>query len=229
MATEPRPEWVAVDRYTESLLVRSDPALDRAIASSRAAGLPAIQVAPNQGQLLQILARAVGARRILEIGLLGGYSTTWLARALPPGGRLISLEVDAHHAEVAQANLAAAGLADRVEVRVGRAIESMRAMEAAHEPPFDFIFLDADKVSYPDYLDSALRLAHTGSLIAADNVVRGGEVADAQSADPNVVAVREMNTRIAHHPELVATTIQTVGVKGYDGFTLALVTRAGSV
>jgi predicted O-methyltransferase YrrM len=215
--------WTEVDRYLAGLLAPSDPALDAAIEASAKAGLPEIQVAPNQGKLLQLLARAVGARAILEIGTLGGYSTIWLARALPRDGRLISLEADPRHAEVARANLAHAGLEDIAEVRLGRALDTLPQIADEGAGPFDLTFIDADKPSIPDYFDWALRLSRPGALIVVDNVVREGLVADATSADANVQGVRRLNQRLAGEPRVSATTIQTVGIKGYDGFTLALV------
>jgi predicted O-methyltransferase YrrM len=188
-----------------------------------AAHLPAINVAPNQGKLLQLLARAQGARNILEVGTLGGYSTIWLARALPPGGRLVTLEIDPRYAEVARANVLRAGLAEVVEVRVGRAVESLAQLEAEGRGPFDLVFIDADKPSNPDYFRWALRLSRRGSVIIVDNVVRGGAVADGASEDPRVRGVRELNDLIASEPRVSATAVQTVGSKGYDGFALILV------
>jgi predicted O-methyltransferase YrrM len=220
MTQEP---WVAVDRYIADLLVPADPALDAALEASTAAGLPAINVAPNQGKLLHLLARGIEARAILEIGTLGGYSTIWLARALPEGGRLITLEVDARHADVARANIARAGLADLVDLRLGRALDTLPRLAAEGLTPFDLIFIDADKPSVPDYFAWALKLSRRGSLIVVDNVVRDGAVADAASRDPNVQGVRRLHELIAAEPRVSATTIQTVGSKGYDGFTLALV------
>ena len=220
MTQEP---WAAVDRYIADLLVPADPALDAALEASTAAGLPAINVAPNQGKLLHLLARGIEARAILEIGTLGGYSTIWLARALPEGGRLITLEVDARHADVARANIARAGLADRVDLRLGRALDTLPRLAAEGLTPFDLIFIDADKPSVPDYFAWALKLSRRGSLIVVDNVVRDGAVADAASRDPNVQGVRRLHELIAAEPRVSATTIQTVGSKGYDGFTLALV------
>jgi predicted O-methyltransferase YrrM len=211
--------WAVVDRYFEAQLVPSDPDLDAALADSAAAGLPPIQVAPNQGRMLQILAAATGARRILEIGTLGGYSTIWLARALPAGGRLLSLEIDPRHAEVATANLARAGLAGVAEVRVGAALETLPALAG----PYDLIFIDADKPNNPHYLRHAVRLSRPGTLIVCDNVVRGGAVADPDNSDPNVRGTRELIEAVAAEPRLTATAIQTVGGKGYDGFVLALV------
>lgn len=217
-------QWTAVDRYITDLLVRPDPALDAALASSTAAGLPAINVSPPQGKLLQLLARAQGARKILEIGTLGGYSTIWLARAVPTGGRLITLEADPKHADVARANIAGAGLAGVVEVRQGPAIDTLPQLVAEKQGPFDLIFIDADKPGYPDYLPWALKLSRAGTLIIADNVVRKGAVADASSTDPSVQGVRRYNALVAAEPGLSATAIQTVGSKGYDGLTIALVT-----
>jgi predicted O-methyltransferase YrrM len=216
--------WTAVDRYLTDLLVPPDPVLNAALAASAAAGLPAHQVSASEGKLLHLLARLVGARRILEIGTLGGYSAIWLARALPAGGRLVTLEAAARHAEVARANLARAGLGDVVEVRVGRAVDSLRQIAAEGSGPFDVVFIDADKESNPDYLAWALRLARPGTLIVADNVVRGGAIVDGTSADPSVRGVRRFVELVAGEPRLTATAIQTVGGKGWDGFAIALVT-----
>lgn len=216
--------WTAVDRYITDLLVPPDPALDAALQASAAAGLPAISVSPSQGKLLQLLARLQGARAILELGTLGGYSTIWLARALPPGGRLVTLEADPKHAEVARANLARAGLEDVVEVRLGRGLDTLPRLAAEGGGPFDLIFIDADKPSIPDYFAWALRLSRRGSLIVVDNVVRDGAVVDAGSDDPNVQGVRRFNELLAAEPRVSATTLQTVGSKGYDGLTFALVT-----
>jgi len=216
--------WTAVDSYISDLLVRPDEALEAALEGSEAAGLPAIQVAANQGKLLHLLARLQGARSILEVGTLGGYSTIWLARALPPGGRLITLELEPRHAEVARANIARAGLAERVEVRVGPASESLPRLTQEGVEPFDLVFIDADKEGYPDYLGWALRLTRPGSLIVADNVVRGGALIDPDSSDPRVQAVRRFIELVAAEPCLDATVIQTVGSKGYDGLAFALVT-----
>jgi predicted O-methyltransferase YrrM len=216
--------WTEVDHYLAGLLLPDDAVLRDAVAASDAAGLPAIQVSPLQGQWLAILAAAIRAKTILEIGTLGGYSTIWLARALAPGGRLISLELDPAHAAVAIANLAQAGLADRATVRVGPAQESLRALAAEGLGPFDLVFIDADKTGYPAYWTAALTLARRGSLIIADNVVRDGAVADAGSQDENVIAVRRMYDLMAADPRVSVTVLQTVGVKGYDGFAVALVT-----
>ena len=185
--------------------------------------MPQIQVSAVHGRLLQVLARAVNAKRILEIGTLGGYSAIWLARTLPVDGRLVTLELEAHHAAVARSNIERAGLSDRVEVVVGPAVDSLRQMVEDKTEPFDFVFIDADKVSYPDYLELALRLAKLGTLIVADNIVRQGRVADANSADPSVLGVRRFNEVLAANDRLTATVIQTVGAKSYDGLALAVV------
>jgi predicted O-methyltransferase YrrM len=215
--------WIAVDSYISNLLVGADPALDAALAASEAAGLPAINVAPNQGKLLNLLARICGARNILEIGTLGGYSTIWLARALPVRGRLISLELNPKHAEVARANLAHAGLREIVEVRTGRALDSLAQLAAEQREPFDLSFIDADKSSIPEYFDWALKLSRPGSVIIVDNVIRKGAVIDGGSTDPNVQGVRRFNELLRSNPQVDATAIQTVGSKGYDGFALVLV------
>ena len=217
--------WTAVDRYLTDLLVPPDPALDAALVASEAAGLPAHQVSASEGKLLHLLARLVGARRILEIGTLVGYSTIWLARALPPDGRLVTLELDPRHADVARANLGRAGLGNVVDVRVGRAVESLRRLAADGSGPFDLVFIDADKETNPDYLAWALRLSRPGTVIVADNVVRGGAILDGASADPSVRGVRRFLELVAADPRLAATAIQTVGAKGWDGFAIALVTE----
>ncbi|MEV6074806.1 O-methyltransferase [Streptomyces sp. NPDC052069] len=218
-------QWTAVDNYFNGLLVGPDEALDAAVGASGAAGLPAIQVAPNQGKLLNMLARLQGARTILEIGTLGGYSTIWLARALPAGGRLVTLEFDPAYAEVARANIARAGLAEVVEVRVGPALETLPALAAEGYGPFDVVFIDADKPSNPDYLAWSVELTRPGSLIIADNVVRDGDVVDADSTDPKVQGVRRFTELVAADPTLSATALQTVGDKGYDGLMAVLVTE----
>jgi len=218
-------QWTAVDHYLNALLVPPDPALEAALQASAAAGLPPINVSPNQGKLLHLLARLQGARTILEIGTLGGYSTIWLARALPAGGRLVTLEADATHAAVARANIARAGLEDAVELRLGPAQETLPQLVAERRGPFDLIFIDADKESYSDYLAWALRLSHRGSLIVADNIVRKGAVLNPASDDPDVQGVRRFIELLASEPRVSATAIQTVGSKGYDGFALALVTE----
>ena len=217
-------QWTAVDRYINELLVPSDSALDTALEVSVAAGLPSIQVAPNQGKLLHLLARLQQARTVLEIGTLGGYSTIWLARALPAEGRLITLEADPKHAEVARANITRAGLSNMVELRLGKALDTLPQLAAENRGPFDLIFIDADKFNIPEYFRWSLKLSRRGSLIIVDNVVRKGAVLEADSTDPDVQGVRRFNDLLAAEPRVSATTIQTVGSKGYDGFTLALVT-----
>ena len=218
-------QWTTVDNYLTQTLVGEDAALTAAVRDSERAGLPAIQVAPNQGKLLHLLARMIGARSILEIGTLGGYSTIWMARALPPGGRLVTLEAEPKHAEVARANFARAGLAGVIDLRLGRALDTLPQIAAEGLGPFDLFFIDADKPSIPEYFDWALRLSHPGSLILVDNVVRKGAVADPASEDPNVQGVRRFNERVAKEPRVSATTLQTVGVKGYDGIAFALVVK----
>jgi predicted O-methyltransferase YrrM len=213
-----------VDRYFESALHLQDGVLEAALRASAEAGLPAIQVTPTQGKMLHLLARMTGARRILEIGTLGGYSAIWLARALPAGGRLITLEADPRHAEVARANLARAGLADVVEVRVGPALELLPRLADAGGEPFDFFFLDADKPHNLEYFHWSLRLARRGSVIVVDNVVRGGAVADSSTRDPRVAGSRRLIEAVAAEPRVSATALQTVGAKGHDGFALILVT-----
>jgi predicted O-methyltransferase YrrM len=218
-------QWTAVDRYLDEALRIPDPVLEAAVEASRAAGLPQIQVAPNQGRLLQLLALANGSRRILEIGTLAGYSTIWLARALPPGGRLVTLELDPKHAAVAAANLARASVAHLVDLRVGPAIESLRRLSTEGAGPFDFVFVDADKAGMPVYFEWSLQLAAPGALLVFDNVVRDGAVTDPASDDPSVRGVRRLNDMLAAEPRVLATTIQTVGVKGWDGFAIARVAR----
>ncbi|MFG3493912.1 O-methyltransferase [Streptomyces sp. NPDC047928] len=215
--------WTAVDTYLTDLLAPADEALTGALAASDSAGLPQIAVAPNQGKLLHLLARIQGARTILEIGTLGGYSTIWLARALPKDGRLISLEYDPAHADVARGNLAAAGLDAVAEVRTGAALDTLPALEAEGAGPFDLVFIDADKRNNPRYVRWALKLSRPGGVIVVDNVVRGGAVADADTEDEAVLATREMFELVAREPRLDATAIQTVGVKGYDGLLVARV------
>lgn len=216
-------QWTVVDRYITDSLIPSDPALDAAMDANVAAGLPSIDVAPNQGKLLHLLALTKGARRILEIGTLGGYSTIWLARALPAGGRLVTLEVEPKHAEVAQQNLDRAGVSELVEVRVGPAAETLAQLHSQGEEPFDLIFIDADKQNISAYLGWSLQLARLGTLIVVDNVVREGAIVDGASTDPMVQGVRAMFEMLAAEPRLSATAIQTVGSKGYDGFAMALV------
>jgi predicted O-methyltransferase YrrM len=220
----PEPRWVAADAYLEGILSPADPVLGSALADSRAAGLPNIQVTPLQGRFLHLLARSVHARNILEVGTLGGYSAIWLARALPRDGRLVTLEIEPKHAEVARGNLARARLLDRVDVRVGPASRSLAALEAEHVGPFDLVFIDADKPGNVGYFDSALRLTRPGALVVVDNVVREGAIADAANREPNVVASRALIERMAAEPRVVATVIPTAGAKGFDGFAIALVT-----
>jgi predicted O-methyltransferase YrrM len=218
--------WTAVDRYFSDLLSPNDPVLEAALKASAAAGLPEIQVAPNQGKLLNMLATVRGARSILEIGTLGGYSTIWLARALPADGRLISLEFDPKHAEVARANVARAGLAGIVEIRLGPALESLPKIAAENRGPFDLVFIDADKENIPGYFTWSLKLTRPGSLIIVDNVVRGGAVIEAKSEDPSVQGVRTFLSMLAAEKRVTGAAVQTVGVKGYDGLAIALVTGA---
>jgi predicted O-methyltransferase YrrM len=208
--------WAAVDAYVDGLLLPPDAGLDAALADSEAAGLPAIQVSPAQGQFLFLLSRALRAQRILEIGTLGGYSTICLARG---GGRVVTLEVSPEHAAVARKNVARAGLAERVEIRVGPALETLPTLQG----PFDLIFIDADKETYPEYLTASLALSRPGTVIIADNVVRDGEVANPHSEDPRVQAVRRFTERLAAEQRVSATVIQTVGSKGYDGFAMVVV------
>ncbi len=218
-------DWTAVDGYIAGKLIGADPVLDAALAANAAGGLPAIDVSAAQGRMLELLARMTGARRILEVGTLGGYSTICLARALPGDGQLVTLELDPHHAEVARANLERAGLGGRCEVRVGPAAETLWAMIAVGEGPFDLVFIDADKPGNVAYLEAALELARPGSVIVVDNVVRGGRVLEADSTDRSVVGTRALFDAVAAEPRLDATAIQTVGDKGWDGFLLAVVKR----
>jgi predicted O-methyltransferase YrrM len=215
--------WDDVDDYLAAHLSPNDEALDAAVRESEAAGLPRIAVTAPQGKFLRLLAEIQGARTILEIGTLGGYSTIWLARALPEDGRLVSLEYSARHAEVAVRNIARAGLDRIAEVRVGPALESLPKLADENPAPFDLVFIDADKSNNPRYVEWALRLTRAGSLIVVDNVVRHGRVADAHSADPDIVGSRAALELIAEHPRLTGTALQTVGAKGYDGFALARV------
>jgi len=216
--------WDAVDRFIADHLLENDPALQAALEASEAAGLPAINVAANQGKLLMLLALAIGARRILEIGTLGGYSTIWLARGLSPGGRLITLEANPEYAEVARANIVRAGLAEMVELRVGRAQDTLPSLAA--EGPFDLIFIDADKPGTPGYFQWAVKLSRRGSLIIVDNVVREGAILDASSDDASVEAMRRFFELAATDPRVTGTAIQTVGAKGHDGLAVLLVTSA---
>jgi predicted O-methyltransferase YrrM len=212
-----------VDDYFADRLAPGDAALDAALTENSRAGLPAHDVSRLQGQFLDLLVRIAGARQILEIGTLGGFSTIWLARAAGPSGRVVTLEANPRHADVARTNLGKAGLLHQVDLRVGRAIDTLPALEQSGEGPFDLIFIDADKPNNPAYLTWALRLSRAGTVIVADNVVREGAIADPQSADPNVQGVRRFTEMMAAEPRLRATVLQTVGTKGYDGFALALV------
>ncbi|OYY90212.1 MAG: methyltransferase [Sphingomonas sp. 28-66-16] len=219
----PDPAWTAVDGYIGDKLIGDDPALAATLAANAAAGLPDIDVSPVQGRMLHLFARMAGARRILEIGTLGGYLTICLARALPADGALVSLELDPHHADVARANIAAAGLADRVEVRTGAAIGALGAMIAADEGPFDLVFIDADKENGADYVRAALALGRPGTTIIVDNVVREGGVLDPASDDPRIIGTRALFDLVGAEPRLSATAVQTVGAKKWDGFLLAVV------
>lgn len=216
-------DWDQVDDYFAGHVLGEDAVLDAALAANASAGLPPIDVSPAQGKMLHLFARMIGARRILEVGTLGGYSTIWLGRALPAEGRLVTLELEPLYAEVARANLAAAGLADRCEVRVGPAVETLAAMQAAGEGPFDLVFVDADKPSNVAYVRAALAVARPGTAIIVDNVVRGGGILDPDSQDASVQGTQRLFELIADEPRLDATAIQTVGVKGWDGFLIALV------
>ncbi|MBA2305866.1 MAG: O-methyltransferase [Acidobacteria bacterium] len=215
--------WNAVDSYVEAVLVPQDAALLEATRRSAAAGLPSIAVTPAMGRLLHLLARMQGATRILEIGTLGGYSSIWLARALPKGGRLVTLEADATHAGIAQANLRESGLEDYVDLRIGQALETLPVLEREAAGPFDLVFIDADKPSSPEYFEWALKLSRPGTAIVVDNVVRGGRLAQPGTGDAGVDAMRDMTELIGREPRVTATIVQTVGAKGYDGFLLALV------
>jgi predicted O-methyltransferase YrrM len=217
-------QWTAVDRYFTEQLHLSDAALEAVMQANSAAALPAIDVAPNQGKLLHLLVRLTHTMKILEIGTLGGYSTIWLARALPPGGRLISLEFSPRHADIARSNIQRAGLSDRVEIRVGPALESLPVVEKEGLGPFDFIFIDADKPNNPGYLEWAIHLSRPGALIIVDNVVRDGAIVDASSTDPTTQGTRRMFEMMSLDSRLSSTALQTVGSKGYDGFAMAMVT-----
>jgi len=216
-------QWTAVDRYITDQLVPSDDVLDAALASSSANGLPAINVAPNQGKLLNVLARSIGAKRILEIGTLGGYSTIWLARALAADGKLITLEYEPKHADVARANIERAGLSHLVEIRLGKAIDTLPRIAAEGGAPFDFVFIDADKPGNADYFAWAVKLTRVGGLIIVDNVVRKGAVLE-KDGDANAQGARRLFEAMAREPRMSSTAVQTVGSKGYDGFAIAVVT-----
>jgi len=215
--------WAAVDEYVQEALVRQDEILKTALRASEEAGLPPIQVSPAQGKMLHLLAQSIGAESILEFGTLGGYSTIWLARALSAGGRLITLEADPRYAEIARRNVERAGLGDAVDLRVGPALETLPVLDREDAGPFDLVFIDADKVHTPDYFAWSLERCRPGALIVADNVVRDGLLVDPDCEDPAIVSQRTFHEMLAAEPRVEATTIQTVGAKGYDGFTLALV------
>ena len=215
--------WAEVDEFVGATISPDDETLRHTVERCKAAGLPAIQVSPPQGKLLHLMARSIGARSVLEFGTLGGYSSIWIGRALPDGGRLTTLEADPAYAEVARENIAEAGLSDLVELRVGPALETLPKLEAEGAGPFDLVFIDADKVNTPEYFAWALDHTRPGALIVADNVVRDGTLAEADSDEPTTVAQRRLHEQLAGDPRVSATTIQTVGVKGYDGFTLGLV------
>jgi len=215
--------WKQVDQYFTDALIAPSESFNTALEANRAAKLPSIDVTPLQGRFLELLVRATGARRALEIGTLGGYSTLWLARALPVGGIVVTLELEARHAEVARENLKSAGLADRVDLRVAPALQTLETIALEQIDPFDLIFIDADKAGYPDYLRWSLKLSRPGTLIVADNVVRDGKVIDPHDSDPNIRGVRQFTDLVAAEPRLSTTVLQTVGSKGYDGFAIALV------
>ena len=220
-------QWSAVDAYFSEMLIPTDPVLEAALKHCTDAGLPSINVAPNQGKLLHMLAQIRGARRILEIGTLGGYSTIWLARALPPGGSLVSLEVSTAHAEVARKNIEAAGLSGIVSIIVGKAAETLEKLAVDHVEPFDLVFIDADKENNPVYLKGSLKLSRQGTLIICDNVVRNGRVMNAGSSDPDVRGTRHFFELLAAAPRLNSTAIQTVGIKGWDGLSVSIFTGPG--
>jgi predicted O-methyltransferase YrrM len=218
-------QWTAVDRYLTEMLLAPDPVLDSVLRASDEAGLPAINVSPMQGKFLMILAQTLQATAILEIGTLGGYSTIWLARGMAAGGQLLTLEANPEHAKVARRNIANAGFTCSINVREGKALELLPDVTKDYDRPFDLIFIDADKPNNPNYFSWALRLSRPGSLIVIDNVVRDGAVINAKSADPNIQGIRKLNALLAAESRVVATTIQTVGSKGYDGFSIARVVR----
>jgi predicted O-methyltransferase YrrM len=215
--------WTAVDQYINNIAIGRDAALEAASEAAVAAQLPPISVTPAHGKLLHLMARAQSARRILEIGTLAGYSTIWLARALPAGGRVVTLEANPMHADIARANLSRAGVADRVDIRLGKALETLPQLVVENQDPFDFAFIDADRTNLAEYFDWAVKLAHAGSVIIVDNVVRKGGVIDASSEDANIKGVRRFAERLSADSRVTATMVQTVGAKGYDGFAMALV------
>lgn len=215
--------WTAVDNYLAEKLIPADQALDAAQAATAEADMPAISVSPTQGKLLQLLAMTLRAQSILEIGTLGGYSTIWLARGLAPGGRIVTLEKEPKHADVARANIARAGFADMVDLRLGSALDTLPKLAAEDRARFDLVFIDADKRNIPAYFDWAVTLAHAGSIIVVDNVVRDGDVINAESDDTSTQGVRRFFDKLATGSLVATTAIQTVGVKGYDGFTVSMV------
>jgi len=221
--TPTQSDWTTVDNFLSHVVLAPDPSLDEAVRASESAGLPAIQVSPLQGKLLHLLALTCGARSILEIGTLGGYSTIWLAKALRPGGRVITLEIDTKHAEVARINIQRAGLERLVDIRVGRALDTIPKLAQEGAGPFDLVFIDADKPSNPEYFAWAMKLTRPGSVIVVDNVVRDGEVANTSNNDPNVVGSRKVLEAMAAEPRVTSTVLQVVGVKGYDGLAIAYV------
>lgn len=215
--------WAEVDRYLGDLLAPHDAGLAHSLEANHAEGLPSIDVPPLLGKFLDLMIRVSGARRVLEIGTLGGYSTIWMARALPEGGRVVTLELEPRHAEIARGNFEAAGVSDRIEIRIGTALDSLRAMEQEGSAPFDLIFIDADKERMPEYLEWSLKLAHPGTILIADNVVRDGKVLDDATDDPHVRGVQRFLELVAANPRLSATAMPTVGARGFDGFAMAVV------
>ena len=224
--TDTKTQWPVVDAYLEEHLIGADPVLSAALEDSAAAGLPPINVPATQGKLLYFLTRLQRAVNVLEIGTLAGYSTIWLARALPPDGRIVTLESEAKHADVARANLARAGVLDRVDLRVGPALDTLATLSAERRDPFDLVFIDADKPRTPDYIEASLQLSRPGALLIVDNIVRNGELANAETNDEKVLGMQRAVSLLARHPRLDATAIQTVGGKGYDGFAVALITES---
>jgi len=216
--------WRQVDRYFEERIIEHDPILEQVLHENRKAGLPAIDVTPLQGKLLHLLVMMHGSRRILEIGTLGGYSTIWMARALPPDGKIVTLELEPRHAKVAEQNLILANVKDKVDIRVGPALDQLAKMKEESVEPFDLVFIDADKANIPNYLRWALRFSRPGTVIICDNVVRNGEVINGMSSDPNVNGVRSFFDMLADEQRVTATAVQTVGSKGYDGFSIGIVT-----
>ena len=216
-------DWAAVDEYIVDRLLGNEGPSKAVLAANAAGGLPAIDVSPAQGKLLYLLTKAAGAKQVLEVGTLGGYSTIWLARAIPAGGRVVTLEIDVHHADVARSNLADAGVAERVEVRVGPALDSLASLATERVAPFDLVFIDADKEHNADYVDAVIGLARSGALIVVDNVVREGRVLDEESTDPNIRGTRRLFDALANDQRIEATAIQTVGLKKWDGFVIAVV------